>query len=60
MNHKKYINNEKMPWKKPEIQKLGLMKDLVQCGNAFGKSGPVIDGCSCGADEIMNGNPPNC
>lgn len=43
--------NQKPEWKKPELKKLGLMKDLVKTGMSVGKSGNDMDGMS---DEFMD------
>lgn len=53
MNNGEKVSDNKLLWKKPELKKLGLMKDLVQEGNAFGKSGPDFDGMTSGTDEAM-------
>jgi len=51
--NKSYI---KLDWEKPQLSSLGKLKDLVQCGNAFGKSPVSTDGKSCGMDESMGQN----
>lgn len=44
-------NKDKLSWETPKLEKLGLMKDLVQEGRARGKSGPLEDGSTSGMNE---------
>jgi len=46
-------------WKKPKVSLLGNLKDFVQSGHAFGKSGPPCDGNSECLDEFMIQMNPN-
>lgn len=40
-------------WQRPKLEKLGNLKDFVQTGNAFGKSGLASDGESTPGGEMM-------
>ena len=40
-------------WQRPTLQELGNLRDFVQVGNAFGKSGAPADGSSDPGGESM-------
>ena len=48
------MTTSKTPWRSPKLQELGNLRNFVQSGNAFGKSGTVADGCSDPAGEKMS------
>lgn len=43
----------KAPWQSPRLQELGNLRDFVQTGHAFGKSGAPADGESDPGGESM-------
>jgi hypothetical protein len=48
-------NPEPKPaWRSPKLEELGNLRDFVQAGNAFGKSGPNTDGSSDPGGEMMS------
>jgi hypothetical protein len=44
----------KPEWRSPKLEELGNLRDFVQAGNAFGKSGPNTDGSSEPGGEMMS------
>lgn len=40
-------------WRSPKLEELGNLRDFVQSGNAFGKSGVNTDGSSEPGGEMM-------
>ncbi len=44
---------EKRQWRAPRLQELGNLRDFVQTGHAFGKSGAPSDGESTPGGESM-------
>ena len=44
---------EKREWRAPRLQELGNLRDFVQAGHAFGKSGGPADGTSDPGGESM-------
>ena len=49
-------DGQKPVWRRPELRELGNLRDFVQTGHAFGKSGGISDGSSDPGGERMNGN----
>ena len=43
----------KPAWHSPKLEELGNLRDFVQTGNAFGKSGVNSDGSSDPGGEMM-------
>lgn len=43
----------KPEWRSPRLEELGNLRDFVQHGNGFGKSGPSADGSSDPGGEMM-------
>lgn len=43
----------KTAWRSPKLEELGNLRDFVQTGNAFGKSGVNADGSSDPGGEMM-------
>ena len=43
----------KPAWHSPKLEELGNLRDFVQTGNAFGKSGVNADGSSDPGGEMM-------
>lgn len=46
-------SDSKPSWRSPELRELGNLRDFVQAGNAFGKSGTPSDGNSDPGGESM-------
>ena len=44
----------KPAWRSPRLEELGNLRDFVQHGNGFGKSGPSSDGNSDPGGEMMS------
>ena len=45
---------QKPMWRRPQLEELGNLRDFVQAGNAYGKSGPNTDGSSEPGGEMMS------
>ena len=41
-------------WRTPKLEELGNLRDFVQTGHAYGKSGPANDGSSEPGGEMMS------
>ena len=46
----------KLEWRTPRLQELGNLRNFVQSGHAFGKSGGPADGSSDPGGEAMTKN----
>ena len=44
----------KPEWRSPKLEELGNLRDFVQTGGAFGKSGVTNDGSSEPGGEMMD------
>lgn len=47
-------DGQKPEWRRPELRELGNLRDFVQTGHAFGKSGGTSDGSSDPGGERMD------
>jgi hypothetical protein len=45
--------SQKPVWRSPRLEELGNLRDFVQAGNAFGKTGGPSDGSSEPGGEAM-------
>jgi len=50
----------KIDWEKPKFLRLGNLKEFVQTGNAFGKSGICADGSSMPGGETKPPSAGSC
>ena len=51
--HEGKVKDTRAIWQRPKLQELGNLRDFVQAGNAYGKSGAPADGSSDPGGESM-------
>ena len=49
----RHVGARKPTWRSPQLKELGNLRDFVQTGHAFGKSGTPSDGNSTPGGESM-------